>query len=120
MASTTTPKKETAAQRAKRLNEGGGKASAPKAAAKKNTAAKAASNGKVRQIDIVAKVITDLGGKAKLADVAKVVEDKKLIPNLGPYTYRKLYGIILRDMKSASPTVAKAGKGEFKVLAKKS
>lgn len=115
MASTTT-KKETASERAKRLNAGGGKATSGKAATGAKTQSKAKAAG-TRQIDVVAKVITDLGGKAKLADVAKVVEDKKLIPNLGDYTYRKLYGIILRDK---GKTVVKAGKGEFKVAAKKS
>lgn len=89
-------------------------------AAKDNTEGTTATETKperVRHIDVIANVITELGkGKpVALKDIAKHIEDKKLLDKLGESAYRTCYGIILRDK---GKTVAKVEKGTFKVVKK--
>jgi hypothetical protein len=72
---------------------------------------------KTRHVDIIAGVITELGkGKpVALKDIAKHIEEKKLLPKPGESVYRTCYGIILRDK---GKTVVKVDKGTFKVAKK--
>ncbi len=72
---------------------------------------------RVRHIDVIATVIKELGkGKAvALKDIAKHIEDNKLLDKLGESAYRTCYGIILRDK---GKTVVKVDKGTFKVAGK--